>query len=77
MDFGLYLKRRRKELKLNQTDVALACGLTRQSISLYERNRSPEVKAWAVNGLAAVLQIDRDEMLEMLEQMHAEDKVAV
>lgn len=61
MDTGLKLKIRRIEKRLNQEQLGKAIGKSRQSVSLYERNKMcPSVKT--VKKICEILEADPKEL---------------
>ena len=53
---GLTLARRRKDLGLTQTDVAIACGTTQKTVSAWERGEHLPTKLGHRQDYAACLQ---------------------
>lgn len=59
-ELGEAVAQRRKSLGLKQVDVAAAAGLTAESLSRFERGRSPEFGARKLLAVLAVLHAELD-----------------
>lgn len=62
--FGLYIKRRRIELGLKETDLALLTDLNLKEISLLETGRK-KISEPLFETLFNVLQMDQNEVIEL------------
>ena len=69
LDFGNFLRDRRRELKLTQQEVADAAGIHRTLLADYERPDAPERTPTdgTLFGLAKALQVDAELMFDYAE----------
>ena len=64
--FGEYIRERRKELGLRQSDLAIKAGLSNGAISMIETGERAELQAVTAYRLARALEITSDDLLEKL-----------